>query len=184
MPDQEAVRRLKNGDIGGLEILVSCYQVRALRSAFFILQDEQSAEDVVQEVFIRIYQNIRKFDENRPFGPYLMRSVINGALNSIRKQAVDGADGDVDLPDLEQLLAQAADVESQIEFSQLKDEILAALRRLPPRQRAVIVQRYYLEMNEKEMVQALAIAPGTVRWLLNEARERLRGLLGTKGGVE
>ena len=184
MPEKEAVRRLKNGDIGGLEILVTRYQVKAVRSAFFILQDEQLAEDVVQDVFIRIFQNIRKFDETRPFEPYLMRSVINGAINAARKQAVDAVDGGGEPPDLEQLLAHAADVESQVEFSQLKDEILAALRRLPPRQRAVIVQRYYLEMNEKEMVQALAIAPGTVRWLLNAARERLRGLLGTKGGVE
>ena len=57
------------------------------------------------------------------------------------------------------------------------------MRRLSPRQRAVIVQRYYLEMDEKDMVQALNVAPGTVRWLLAAARERLRALLGAKGGM-
>ncbi len=71
-----------------------------------------------------------------------------------------------------------------MEFSQLKADILSALRKLSPRQRAVIVQRYYLGMSEKEMVHALDIAPGTVRWLLDEARKRLRGLLNGNGGVE
>ena len=53
-----------------------------------------------------------------------------------------------------------------------------------PRQRVAIVQRYYLEMSEKEMTQALDIAPGTVKWLLNAARSRLRTLLNSEGSVE
>ncbi len=185
MPDTEAIRRLKNGDIGGLEILVTRYQGKALRSAFFILQDEQLAEDVVQDTFIRIYQRIEHFDEKRDFAPYLMRSVVNAALNAARKQAQPGtAANEAEDPDLESLLATAASVENQVEFAQLKGEILEALRRLPPRQRAVIVQRYYLEMDEKDMVRALDIAPGTVRWLLSAARARLRSLLGAKGGSQ
>lgn len=183
MPDSEAIRRLKSGDIGGLEILVTRYQARALRAAFFILQDEQLAEDVVQDTFIRIYQHVHQFDERREFAPYLMRSVVNAALNSARRDARSGRADDGGEPALENLLAQAAGVESQVEFAQLKKEILEALRRLSPRQRAVIVQRYYLEMDEKDIVQALNVAPGTVRWLLAAARERLRALLGAKGGM-
>ena len=59
--------------------------------------------------------------------------------------------------------------------------ILEALSRLSPRQRAVIVQRYYLGMSEKEMALQLEVASGTVKWLLNAARERLRLMLGQKG---
>jgi len=47
----------------------------------------------------------------------------------------------------------------------------------PPRQRAAVVLRYFLEMSEKEMTEILAVAPGTVKWLLNAARGRLRALL-------
>jgi RNA polymerase sigma-70 factor, ECF subfamily len=68
-------------------------------------------------------------------------------------------------------------VEEQVQFSQLKHEILDALGKLSPRQRAAVVQRYYLEMSEKEMSAALGAAPGTVKWLLNAARGRLRTLL-------
>ena len=77
LDDDEAVRRLKSGDIGGLQILVRRYQVRAVRAAFLVTQDEPLAEDVVQDAFIHLHQRINQFDDRRPLEPYLMRSVIN-----------------------------------------------------------------------------------------------------------
>jgi RNA polymerase sigma-70 factor (ECF subfamily) len=64
-----------------------------------------------------------------------------------------------------------------MESIELQDQIWDAMQKLSPRQRAVIVQRYFLEMSEKEMAQAAGSAVGTVKWMLNAARERLRGLL-------
>ncbi len=184
MPDREAVGRLKRGDIGGLESLIARHQVRAVRAAYFIVQDEQLAEDVVQDTFLRIYHHIQRFDESKPFAPYLMRSVVNASLNTMRQRSreasLDGSDG---TEGLEALLSQATSVESQAEFAELKRSILAAVAALPPRQRAAVVQRYYLEMSEAEMATALEAAPGTVKWLLNAARARLRALLGSKRSV-
>jgi RNA polymerase sigma-70 factor (ECF subfamily) len=183
MDDAHAIRRLKGGDLGGLEILMARYQVKAARAAFLILHDASFAQDVVQETFIRICQRIHQFDESRPFEPYLIRSVIHSALNAVR-----GDNRFVSLEDesaeIENLLDRAASVESQVEFAQLQGEILDALSKLSPRQRAVIVQRYYLEMSEQEMALALNAAPGTVKWLLNAARERMRHLLGQKGATD
>jgi RNA polymerase sigma-70 factor (ECF subfamily) len=180
MDDTRAIRRLKRGDLGGLEILMEQYQVRAARAAFLITHDESVAQDVVQETFIRIYERIRQFDESRPFEPYLIRSVVHAALNAVR-----GSEKLTSLEDesvaVENLLDRAASVESQVESTQLQHEILNALSKLSPRQRAVVVQRYYLEMSEQEMALALDAAPGTVKWLLNAARERLRHMLGQKG---
>ena len=178
MDDVQAIHRMKHADIGGLEILVTRYQVKATRTAFLITHDESMAEDVVQDTFIRIFQRIRQFDENRAFEPYFMRCVVNAALNAVRKksrwsQSEPGADMD----ELEALLSQAASVEEQVEFAQLKGEILAALDKLSARQRAAVVQRYFLGMTEKEMADTLEAAPGTVKWLLNAARTRLRELL-------
>jgi RNA polymerase sigma-70 factor (ECF subfamily) len=176
MDDQQAIRILKNGNIGGLECLVIRYQVKALRAAFLITHDEQIAEDVVQETFVRVFQRIHRFDESRPFAPYLMRSVVNAALDMAQKtskrEQVFG-----DLESVEGLIAGAITVEGQVEFNALKRDILNALDRLSARQRAAIVMRYYLEMSEKEMSESLNAAPGTVKWLLNAARERLRRLL-------
>ncbi|MGB7872888.1 MAG: sigma factor-like helix-turn-helix DNA-binding protein [Anaerolineales bacterium] len=71
-----------------------------------------------------------------------------------------------------------------MEFAQLAGEIIRSLSKLSPRQRAVIVQRYYLEMSEQEMAQALEVAPGTIKWLLHAARARLRDLLGSERSAE
>ena len=176
MDDAQAVRRLKNGDIGGLEMLVARYQVKAARVAFLITQDEAAAEDITQETFVRLFQHMRAFDEARPFEPYLMRSIVNAALNHTRRQKRT-VSLEANTAPVERLFAQAAPVESQVEYSQLKHEILAALSSLSPRQRAAIVGRYYLDMSEQEMARLLDAPRGTIKWLLNAARNRLHSLI-------
>jgi RNA polymerase sigma-70 factor, ECF subfamily len=178
MDDSQAIRRLKRRDMGGLETLVARYQIRAARVAFLITHDETIAQDVVQATFLRMMEAIDHFDDTRPFEPYLMRSVVNTALHVMRreKQSVSLDDAD----EVKVLLDRAATVESQVEYAHLREEILSAISKLPPRQRAAIVQRYYLGMSEAEMARALGAAPGTVKWLLNAARTRLRNFLGKR----
>jgi RNA polymerase sigma-70 factor (ECF subfamily) len=183
MPDSDdlqAIRRLKDGDIGGLELLIARYQGKALRTAFLITHDGPLAEDVVQEAFVRFYQRARGFDEARPFEPYFLRSVVNSALNILKREKKGSALAERESPVLDALLDQAASVEDQVEYFSLKGQIFDALSRLAPRQRAAIVQRYYLQMSEEEMSAALDAPRGTVKWLLNAARERLRSLLGSE----
>ena len=183
MDDEQAIRRMKRGEMDGLEQLVTRYQDEAGRVAFLITRDEALAQDVVQETFMRIYRRIGQFDAGRPFAPYLMRSVVNAALNATRREK-RSVSLESDPARFEDLLAQAASVETQVEFAQAKQAIFSALAELSPRQRAAIVQRYYLEMSEKEMAESLDAAPGTVKWLLNAARARLRELLRPEGSAE
>jgi RNA polymerase sigma-70 factor (ECF subfamily) len=184
MEDLQAIRRLKRGEIAGLECLIARYQGKALRTAFLITHDEPLAEDVVQDVFVRFYERVRYFDETRPFEPYFMRCVVNAALNCLERLKKTCSFEERDTSELENLLEEAASVEEQVEFNTLKWQIMEVLAELPPRQRAVIVQRYYLEMSEKEMSEALDSPPGTVKWLLNAARTRLRSLLGSERMAE
>lgn len=186
MDDLQAIHRLKSGDIGGLELLIARYQAKAVRTAYLVTHDALMAEDVVQDAFVRFYERARNFDERRQFEPYFLRCVVNAALNAFEKESRGNTrlDEDTDFGKLERLLARAVSVEEQVEFAQLKCEILRALGALSPRQRAVAVQRYYLGMSEKEMTEALDIAPGTVKWLLNAARTRLRAMLGSERSVE
>ncbi len=183
--DVEAISRLKRGDISGLELLIACHQLKAIRTAFLITHDERLAEEVVQDAFLRFFRSAYRFDSRRPFTPYFLRCVVNLSLDAMHKENRDvpiGEDGEDPL--FNQLLSRARSVESQVEFSQLKKEIMCALTRLSPRQRAVIVQRYYLGMSEQEMALDLEIAPGTVKWLLNAARARLRAMLKIEGSIQ
>jgi RNA polymerase sigma-70 factor (ECF subfamily) len=178
MDDLQAILRLKNGDINGLEFLISKYQDKAVRTAYLVTRNEPMAEDVVQEAFVNFFEHSRQFDECRPFEPYFMVSVMNAALNAAsREKRFLQLPQEFDVSDLEPLLSRSLSVESEVERSQLNTEILALLAKLSPRQRVVVVQRYYLDMSEKEMSEVSRVAPGTIKWLLNAARTRMRALL-------
>ena len=179
MEEQTAIQRLKRGDIGGLEFLVQRYQVKAVRTAYLITQNPALAEDVVQDCFIQAYRLINGFDTNRPFEPWFLQSVVHAALKAVQKSDRQVlVEPGLDELWFEDLLGRSESAEAEAETAAFQQEIWDALQRLSPRQRAVVVQRYFLGMSEKEMAAQTGAAPGTVKWLLNAARNRLRILLG------
>lgn len=178
MEEREAIQKLKQGDINGLEFLVQRFQVKAIRTAYLITRDLGIAEDVVQEAFIRAYRSIHSFDEIRPFEPWFLRSVVNASIRIMQKSSrqVEIRDG-ADEGELASFLVEDESAEAKVEASEFQRQLWENMQKLSPRQRAVIVQRYYLGMSEKEMAAESGVARGTVKWLLNAARERLRILL-------
>jgi RNA polymerase sigma-70 factor (ECF subfamily) len=173
--EKQAIQQLKDGDIRGLEFLVAAYQVKAVRTAYLITRDEVLAQDVVQDSFLQAYRSIHGFDLARPFEPWFLRSVANASVKAVQKSArYAGLEEDRSFAEL---IERVESVEAQVESAEIQDQIWDAMQKLSPRQRAVIVQRYFLEMSEAEMAEDSGTAAGTVKWLLNAARERLRGLL-------
>jgi RNA polymerase sigma-70 factor (ECF subfamily) len=182
MEEHDAIECVRKGDLQGLESLLERYYVKAARVAYLITQDAQSAEDVAQETFVQLTKRIRRYDPRRPFEPWFMRCVCNAAIKAARRQArqvsLDGDTperGSAALADL--LVDPHPGVEQQVDDVLSQERIWAAIRVLPPRQRAVVVQRYYLGMKEAEMSTVLDCPPGTVKWLLNAARRNLRARL-------
>ena len=181
MEEREAIARLKRGDIGGLEALVRQYQVQAVRTAYLIARDRALAEDIVQAAFLRAYERIGQFDAGRPFGPWFLRSVVNDAVKAAaccERQVSLEAGSEGEGASLAALLADPGPGPADLlEAAETREAVWAALGRLPPAQRAAIVQRYYLGLSEAEMADELACPPGTVKWRLHAARKRLRALL-------
>jgi len=172
LDERSAVRRLKRGDLEGFEWLVTQYHVQATHAAFLITGDTQMAEDVVQDAFLNAYRYINGFDESRPFKPWFMRSVSNLAVQTAQKDAniisLDSGSDEVDL--IELLNSGEQSIEEQFDSVDFKYRLWDTIQQLSPRQRAAVVQRYFLDMSEKEMAEELEIAPGRVKWLLNAAR--------------
>ena len=178
MDEKQAIQRLKQGDIGGLEFLVARYQVKAVRTAWLITRDAGLAEDVVQDSFLQAFRAISGFDSTRAFEPWFLRSVVNAAVKMMQRSAKQVEAGEeADESFLAEFAARVESVEEQVESIEVQEQIWNAMQKLSPRQRAVIVQRYFLEMSEKEMAEQTGSAVGTVKWMLNAAREKLRGLL-------
>lgn len=175
MEDEEAITRLRRGDVTGLDVLMQRYQRLALRIAYLICRDRALSEDIVQTGFVRLYERIGRFDSTRPFGPWFLRSITNDALMATRRKHIsldtEAAKEGLSIISADQSLFDA------IEVAETKEAIWAILDRLSPVQRSVIVMRYYLELSDREIADALEIPPGTVRRRLHDAHQNLRRML-------
>jgi RNA polymerase sigma-70 factor, ECF subfamily len=178
MDEQQAITQLKLGDLNGLEFLVEKYQVQAVQSAYLILGEHPSAEDIVQTAFLKIARKIHQFDPRYPFRPWFLRTVINDAIKATKRQRKSiSLDEPADDAVSGWLMDNTPRPEELAETSDLQRRVWAVLQQLPPEQRAVIVQRHFLEMSEAEMVEKLQRPASTVKWWLHTARKNLKALL-------
>lgn len=177
MDEQKAIARLKNGELAGLEFLVQRYQVKAVQTAFLIIGDFAAAEDIAQNVFLRLVQKINQFDDARAFQPWFLRIIINDAVKETKRRKRIAS---LDQPEetlLNWLLDTGPRPEEIAETNELRRAVWRAIQQLSPEQRAVIVQRHFLEMSEAEMTIDLMRPPSTIKWWLHTARERLKTVL-------
>ena len=170
--DAELARRARDGDVGAFEELVTRYQDIAFRVAWLAVRNRGDAEDAVQEAFVKAYYALPRFRPGAPFRPWILRIVANEARNRGRSSRRR-----------EQLTLRVADAETwdaapspEVETLDRADAeaLVAALDRLPERDRLVVAYRYLFEMSEAETAEALDVRPGTVKSRLSRALERLR----------
>ena len=181
MKEQDAISRLKQGDLNGLGTLVRRYQAQAVHAAYTIVFDRALAEDVAQTAFVKVAERIEQFDDGRPFAPWFFRIVVNDALKLARKQKRDlSLEEQLDQPTarLAQWLTDPALQPDQVmEQKETRQIILNAIKSLPPGQRAAIVMRYYLDMNMLETSAETGRPLSTIKWWLRDGRRRLRSLM-------
>ena len=182
LDEKRAITQLKQGDLDGMEVLVKRYQVRAVSAAFLIVRDPKLAEDIVQDAFLHAAEKISQFDENRPFGAWFLRSVVNASVKTAKRQKrfipIEGEAQDEESASVaDWLLDPDPHPELLIETEQTRRVVWKALGQLPPDQRAAIIMRHFLEMSEAEMTGELQRPLTTIRWRLKTARNQLRKIL-------
>ena len=181
MDEAEAIAQLKSGDITALRTLVEIYQVQAVQVAVLITQDRATAEDIVQNAFLRSYERIAQFDSSRPFRPWFLRMVTNDALKTVAKQkrhvSLEAREDETYQHLVDYLDTTLNAPEDIVQRNEVREAIRKAFYKLSPQQKEAIILRYYLGFDEREMSAQMNIASGTVKWHLNAARKRLRSLL-------
>jgi RNA polymerase sigma-70 factor (ECF subfamily) len=179
--DAELIERARKGDVMAYEALIRTYQDVALRTAAAFAPDGD-ADDAVQEAFVKAYRALGRFRDGAPFRPWLLRIVANEARNRRRsagrraglalRSAEDRRPGEA-----------APSPESAILADEQRRWLHAAIGRLRADDREVIAARYFLELNEAETAELLAIPRGTAKSRLARALARLREVLeATPGG--
>lgn len=159
--ERALVRGAQRGSASDLEALFRLHWPRALRAAYLVTHDAQAAEDIAQESFLAAVRALDRFDRRRPFGPWLHRIAVNRAIDWTRARQLRS---EVELGDSLPASERAA---------RPGDDVLAALARLAPEQRAVIVMRYLLELTPGEIAEALGLPRGTVNSRLRRGLDTL-----------
>jgi RNA polymerase sigma-70 factor (sigma-E family) len=148
------------------------HAVGLIRLAVVMLGDRPAAEDVVQEAFAGLYRRWNHLsDKDRALG-YVRTSVLNGCRSRLRATARDerlAAAGPSPLA--------AASAEQAVLVGEEHAAVLAALRRLPDRQREALVLRYYLDLSEAETAASMGVGRGTVKSTTSRALAALGRLL-------
>jgi RNA polymerase sigma-70 factor (ECF subfamily) len=160
--ERARVRGAQRGSASDLEALFRLHWPRALRSAYLITHDAQASEDIAQESFLAAIRALDRFDRRRPFGPWLHRIVVNRAIDWARARRLRS---EVELTEGLPAPDHHAD--------ELGDETLAALARLQPEHRAVVVMRYVLEFTPGEIARELGLPRGTVNSRLRRGLDAL-----------
>jgi RNA polymerase sigma factor (sigma-70 family) len=170
--DVELTERACDGDVGAFEELVTRNQRLAFRAAWLVLGNRGDAEDVVQESFVKAYYALPRFRRGSPFRPWLMRIVVNEARNRARSsRRRDGLTLRVAAMAPSEAIGSA---EAEVLAHEDAEILLAAMDRLPERDRLVVACRYLFEMSESETAEVLGVRRGTVKSRLSRALGRLR----------
>ena len=177
--DAQAVARARDGDLDAYAVLVARYTLRAHRAAFLLGAGEE-ADDVVQEAFVKAFRHLSRFRAGEPFGPWLLRIVVNETKNLTRSRRRRAALA-VRVSAAEPHREAADGPAEEVLAAERRTRLLAAVNALPDNERQVLVCRYFLELSEAETAQVLSWPLGSVKSRTSRALTRLRGLL-TPGG--
>lgn len=173
MDESTLIHRSANGDAAAWEPLVRAHQEAVFRFAYLLLGDPDDAQDVAQEVFLRAWKYIRRFDASRPFRPWLLSITSNLASNWRRSagryvSALTRAFRNESAP---------ASIEEKNTQRIQANELWEAVQTLKMADQQIVYLRYFLDLSVAETAEALQVAEGTVKSRLSRALEKLRTVI-------
>jgi RNA polymerase sigma-70 factor, ECF subfamily len=180
--DSRLLERVVRGDLTALELLFNCYQRQVYQLALGVTRDPQTAEEVLQDTFYRLYIHAAKLDGSRPLLPWLYRVAANLSYNQARRRRF----WTEPLHALaERLYASARrSPEYLAEERELQRIVQSILDALSPNHRAVLVLHYIHEYSVQEIAAILECPEGTVKSRLHHARKLLKEQIERRyGGV-
>lgn len=178
--EKELIVKCKKHDKTSLRKLFHTYEKYLYNLCYGYTQNEQDALDMVQETFIKVFNNLSSFDDELPFHPWIRKITVNTCLNFKRgkKSNVISLNREI-LEDvtLEHTLASEENIETDMLEGEIREIIRKNIKRLPERYRLIITLRYYEDLSYKEISLILNKPLGTVKTELYRAKTLLRNFL-------
>ncbi|HEY7327620.1 MAG TPA: sigma-70 family RNA polymerase sigma factor [Gemmataceae bacterium] len=184
-PDIRLMLRVRDDDRAAFEELVELYQHRLVAVMNHLVGNAEEAEDLAQEVFLRVYRSRKKYRPRSKFSTWLFTIANNLALNALRSRqrkpmvSLPAQDsGPLGPRPAEQLVRdRGSGPMRRLERQELTDLIRRALEGLNERQRMAVVLNKFEDMNYAEIAEVMGLTTKAIKSLLSRARENLRAAL-------
>jgi len=159
------VRQATGGDLEAFEELINRLRRRVYGFAYQHLRDSEEAHDLAQEIFVKLFRNLARYDSERPFEPWFWKLAANTTINYRRKR--------VPIPAEPQ--AESADPNSTMQTHD--PQLVEALSQLDPSYRLPILLHYYADLSLEQVSQTLSLSVPAIKSRLHRARAQLRNSL-------
>jgi RNA polymerase sigma factor (sigma-70 family) len=176
--DRILVERCLKGDEKGFEELLCKYRRSVFSICLRMVRNRSTAEDIAQEVFIKVFSALNRYDPTYPFASWLNRITSNLCIDHLRRerertvsldQPIGGNDGDL----LIQLATSAAGPDRQMESKEMMAILEDALGALPEHYRIIVILRHQEQLSYEEISNTLGIPLGTVKARIHRARNMI-----------
>lgn len=180
-PDAELMLRVKDGDAASFGLLLERHRLPVIHFLYRMVQNQAVAEELAQEVFLRVYRARTSYEPTAKFTTWLFRIAMHLALNSLRDGRMERGQESLDADTVELSWRQVADrtptVEQDLVHEVKRVEVRRAVESLPAKQRAAVLMHKYQEMEYSQIARVLGCSESAVKSLLFRAYETLRARL-------
>lgn len=192
LPDESLMEHVVRGSEAAFATLVDRYRNRIINLVSRFINDRDRAQEIAQEVFLRIYVHRERYRPSGKFSTWMYTIAVNLAKNEIRRRV--RSKGVVSLDRLIEATGDSGKFASDpgprpdrgLRQREVQEHVADALQRLPEKYREVILLRDVHQLSYEEIEQVLGIPGGTVRSRINRARTSLQEMLGVlvEGGID
>jgi RNA polymerase sigma-70 factor (ECF subfamily) len=179
--DAELMLRVKEGDGASFGILLEKHRSPVVHFLYRMVQNQAIAEELAQEVFLRVYRSRESYEPTAKFTTWLFRIATHLALNSLRDRKHQRLEERLDDDSSETPVRQVSDkrptVEQAMVYQARLGEVRRAVAMLPEKQRAAVLMHKYREMEYSQIAKVLNCSESAVKSLLFRAYETLRARL-------
>jgi RNA polymerase sigma-70 factor (ECF subfamily) len=179
--DAELMLRVKEGDGASFAVLLEKHRSSVIHFVYRMVQNQAVAEELAQEVFLRVYRSRSTYEPTAKFTTWLFRIATHLALNSLRdgknRRYEERLDDQTDDQPSRQVADLRPSVEQSMVFEVRLDEVRRAVALLPEKQRAAVLMHKYEELEYSQIAKVLNCSESAVKSLLFRAYETLRARL-------
>jgi len=165
--DKKIVQQVLNGDTMAFAKLIERHQGRVYSLSLRMTGSVEDAKDITQNVFLKVYSGLSRYNQDFKFFSWLYKSAINESINHIKSNKFHKLSLTIDIPHEET-------AEAEIIKDERKEIVQDSVMKLKPKYRALIVLKYFEEMSYKEICTLTGLSMKKVRSRLFEARNLLR----------